>query len=431
MKKKIVVFLLLISTYLSAQHLGSFQDWNTWFIPSSNDFSLPKPENPKNEIKEVLNMQKNIAHQEMMRWNAGSPSYHWQNLMASLWTNGTNEGILANLLLGISTYDATLTAWKIKNQYKRKRPFEVNIKVKTFGPKPTSPSYPCEYAVAAGTAVTIISHFFPEMADSVQRMAQQQMDSRIMSGFAFPSDTKAGFDLGKRIAQAEIEKTKGFLPKQAWDGKVPSDPKLWRGPYAAFPQGGQFTTVVLTNGSQFRPLPPPDFEDEMQELRNFVPSQESQANAFYWNTQNFWLPELNKRMFEYNFHLDPVLSARIYAIASLGSYEGFVSCFDAKYAYWGIRPDQYDPTYKPLLPTPPFPGYPSGHAAISSVMGELYSYLFPLHKDFFLQKAKDAAESRFQGGIHFRSDNEVGLQLGRKVAGAIIESLDKEVILFK
>jgi hypothetical protein len=53
----------------------------------------------------------------------------------------------------------------------------------------------------------------------------------------------------------------------------------------------------------------------------------------------------------------------------------------------------------------------------------LYSYFFPAEEAYFQKKAKDAAESRFQGGIHFRTDNEVGLELGRKVANAMIQKL--------
>ena len=56
-------------------------------------------------------------------------------------------------------------------------------------------------------------------------------------------------------------------------------------------------------------------------------------------------------------------------------------------------------------------------------MEVLYTYFFPNDKTLFKQIAKDGAESRFQGGIHFRTDNEVGLDLGRKVAGKIVERI--------
>jgi membrane-associated phospholipid phosphatase len=133
---------------------------------------------------------------------------------------------------------------------------------------------------------------------------------------------------------------------------------------------------------------------------------------------------LSKKMYEYNLQLNAPLAAKIYATAAIGYYDGFVACFDAKYTYWGIRPEQYDTTFMPVLgSSPPFPGYPSGHAAVSSVTAELYSYFFPADRAYFHQKAKEVAESRFQGGIHFRTDNEVAVELGKKVAAKIIEKI--------
>jgi hypothetical protein len=136
------------------------------------------------------------------------------------------------------------------------------------------------------------------------------------------------------------------------------------------------------------------------------------------------MDNLAKKIFENNLHLNPPRAARINAVVNVTSYDAFVACWDAKYTYWGIRPNQYDTTFRPaIIVTPPFPGYPSGHAALSSAMAEIYSYFFPDEKDLFRQKAKDAAESRFQAGIHFRTDNEVALELGKKVATKIIQKV--------
>ena len=63
---------------------------------------------------------------------------------------------------------------------------------------------------------------------------------------------------------------------------------------------------------------------------------------------------------------------------------------------------------------------------MSGMTGELYSYFFPADKAFFQKRAKDGAESRFQAGIHFRTDNEVGLELGRKVANAVIQKVKND-----
>ncbi|MBD0331302.1 MAG: phosphatase PAP2 family protein [Chitinophagaceae bacterium] len=427
MKKIITILIAVLMTaaYVQAQSEPAAGKWKTWFITSGKDYRLPAPPSYKEEMTLVLSRQQSLdsaGRQQILYWNAGAPGYRWQEMMNKLWMTDTGyNGALANMLLGVATYDATIAAWDTKYAYKRPRPFAADNRIKAYVLKPESPSYPCEYSIAAGVAVTIISHFFPSLADSVNRMAQQVMASRIAAGTAFPSDTRAGFEMGKRIAEKEIEHTKDFVPKTAWDGKMPEGPGRWKGKKPMFPLAGLSKTVVLDSSSQFRPGPPPDFTKDMAELKNFKQTFRSQANAFYWASQDFWNEALNKKIFEYNLHLNPPRAARLYAITAVGYYDAFVACWDAKYAYWGTRPDQYDTTYHSLMPTPPFPGYPSGHAAISGVMGELYSYFFPAERAYFQKKAKEAAESRFQAGIHFRTDNDVALELGRKVAAAIIQ----------
>lgn len=430
MKKSllILVAVILMAAQLQAQLEPNAGNWKTWFIKSGKAYRLPPPSSYKEEIAQVLSRQQGLdaaGWQQIIYWNAGAPGYRWQDMIGKLWmTDTAYRGALSNMLVGVAIYDATIAAWDTKYAYKTARPFVADSRIKVYAIKPESPSYPCEYSVAAGVAVTVISHFFPSMADSVNRMARQLMDSRIAAGLAFPSDTRAGFELGKKIAEKEIELTKGYPPKTAWNGKMPDQPGLWKGKHPMFPMEGLSKTVVLESSSQFRPGPPPDYAKDMAELKNFKPTFRSTANAFYWASQDFWFDQLNKKIFEYNLNLNPPRAARLYAISGVGLYDAFAACWDAKYTYWGTRPDQYDTTFQPvLMGTPPFPGYPSGHATISGMMAGLYSYFFPADSAYFQSKAKDAAESRFQGGIHFRTDNEVGLELGGKVAVMVIQKV--------
>lgn len=432
MKKNVFTLaaLFLVAILSQAQVEPQAGRWKTWFIPSGTTYRLPSPSSYKEEISQVLSQQKNLdaaGRRQIVYWNAGAPGYRWQELISKVWMSDSSyNGILVNMLLGVATYDATIAAWDTKYAYGRPRPFVADTRIKAYMPKPESPSYPCEHSVAAGVAVTLISHFYPSLADSVHRMAKQLMASRIAAGAAFPSDTRAGFELGKQIAEKEIEYTRNFVPKKTdWDGKMPQQSGLWRGNPSS-PLAGKSKTVALDSSSQFRPGSPPDFAKDMAELKNFKQTFRSQANAFYYASQSFGDELLHKKIFEYNIHLNPPQAARLYAITAVGMYDGFVSCWDAKYAYWGIRPDQYDPTYRPLIPTPPFPGYPSGHAMLGSVITELYSYFFPADRAYFQKKAKDGAESRFQGGIHFRTDNEVGLEMGKKVAAIIIQKVKND-----
>jgi len=430
-KYSIIIAVFLIAVRLQAQVEPDAGTWKTWFIPSGKDYRLPAPSSYKNEIAEVLAKQKNlnaVTKQQIIFWNAGAPGYRWQEMMNKLWAVDTGRyAILANMLLGTAIYDATIAAWDTKYAYKRLRPFAADSRIKVYAIKPESPSYPCEHSVAAGVAVAIFSKFFPKLADSVNRMAQQLIDSRIAAGVAFPSDTRAGFDLGKKIAEKEIEHTKDYVTTAQWDGKIPDKPGLWKGKFAMFPTAGLNKTVVLESASEFRPGPPPDFAKEMEEMKNYKQTFRSLSNAFYWANQSWFMDNLPRKMFEQNLQLNPPRAARINAVVNVASYDGFVACWDAKYTYWGIRPNQYDTTYRPaILMTPPFPGYPSGHAAISGTMAEIYSYFFPAEKELFHQKAKEAAESRFQAGIHFRTDNEVALELGKKVAVKVLERVKND-----
>ena len=119
---------------------------------------------------------------------------------------------------------------------------------------------------------------------------------------------------------------------------------------------------------------------------------------------------------------DATAVARIYAILHIAYHDAAIAIFDAKYTYWGIRPSQYDCTYKPLIATPLFPGYPSGHALGAGTTSTVMSYFFPADAKYFQQLAQDCADSRFYAGIHFKIDNETGLRLGKDIGKYIVET---------
>ncbi|HWJ91399.1 MAG TPA: phosphatase PAP2 family protein, partial [Flavisolibacter sp.] len=218
MKKSlpILVIVSFLASGLAAQVEPGAGSWKTWFISSGKSYRLGAPPSYKEEITDVLLRQQNLdsaGWQQIMYWNAGAPGYHWQEMMTKLWQTDTSlRGALANLLMNVSIYDATIAAWDTKYSFKRRRPFMVDKRINSFVISAESPSYPCEYSVAAGAAVFIISHFYPAMADSAKRMADQLMASRVAAGMAFPSDTRAGFELGKRIAEKEIGAKNALLP---------------------------------------------------------------------------------------------------------------------------------------------------------------------------------------------------------------------------
>ncbi|WP_103334251.1 vanadium-dependent haloperoxidase [Pseudotabrizicola formosa] len=131
------------------------------------------------------------------------------------------------------------------------------------------------------------------------------------------------------------------------------------------------------------------------------------------------------------------LAASVDLMARLGiaMADAFIGCWHDKTTYNLLRPVTYinrviDPAWKPLLTTPPFPEYPSGHSTVSAAaatvltaaLGEGYAYEDVTHEregldarryDSFWQAAEEAGKSRLYGGIHFRSAIAQGLTQGR------------------
>jgi hypothetical protein len=99
---------------------------------------------------------------------------------------------------------------------------------------------------------------------------------------------------------------------------------------------------------------------------------------------------------------------------------------DSKYAYWTIRPSQQDPALTPVFPVPNFPSYPSNHSLLSAARGEILAYLFPDDADYARAQAEEAGISRLLAGIHFRSDHEAGVEMGRAIAAKLISIANQD-----
>lgn len=142
---------------------------------------------------------------------------------------------------------------------------------------------------------------------------------------------------------------------------------------------------------------------------------------------------------------DLLETAHLYTILTIGIYEAFISCWDEKYRSNYIRPvtviqEFVDPKWTPILYTPNFPEYPSGHSVVSAsaasvltyYIGENYTFIDstevpygmpPRSFSSFFEASDEAAISRLYGGIHFRPAIENGKAQGRKVGKHVLEKL--------
>lgn len=194
-------------------------------------------------------------------------------------------------------------------------------------------------------------------------------------------------------------------------------------------------------GSPFRA----DALEVLRVARSLTPEQADVAR--FWSDDpmlsstpaGHWIAILGQVLAERRASLG--LAAEAYARLGMALADAFIGCWSAKYRYNLLRPDTYirrllDPSFEALLPTPPFPEYPSGHSVVSAAAAEALTSLFGEDYRFtdhskqgdglaartfrsFREAASEAGISRLYGGIHFRAAIERGLEQGRCIGSKV------------
>jgi len=199
-------------------------------------------------------------------------------------------------------------------------------------------------------------------------------------------------------------------------------------PVGLTPLFGKVKMWNVPTVEEVRPGIPPapgsaEFEKDAKELRdiakNLTEKQRKIANWWSDGLSTYTPPGHWNRLakeFMIKYKMNPLRSARTFAYMNMAIMDAGISCWDAKYYYHYPRPIQTIPGFKTILGTPNFPSYTSGHSTFSAAAAEVLSYIFPNEATYCRDYAREAAESRVYGGIHYRFDSEAGLEQGKKVA---------------
>lgn len=239
------------------------------------------------------------------------------------------------------------------------------------------------------------------------------------------------------------------------------------------PHWASIRTLVLDSAQQYKPIPPTPFSNEegspfymqMMEVyetgKNLTDEQEEIAK--FWDCNPYVSHHQGHVMFatkkitpgghwmgiaciaSRKAKADLMQSVEAYLFTSVALMDGFISCWDEKYRSSLIRPETVinmyvDPDWVPLLQTPPFPEYTSGHSVISSSAAIALTHIFgdsfhfqdttevayglpPREFDSFIHASEEAAISRVYAGIHYMPACEEGVKQGRKVGNFIVSNL--------
>jgi hypothetical protein len=320
-----------------------------------------------------------------------------------------------------------------------------------------------------GTALIFSEEMMNEHRDKVYAELKEK---------GIPEDV---FEASVTFGHAVGEKIKDYFKKDNYHQSrsfpkytVVNDPATWQPTPPAYmeavePHWNKIRTFVLDSAAQFKAGPPPVFStDPNSEFYKIAKevyeakvnmTDEQKAIAMFWDCNPYKMNVKGHVMFAEKkitpgghwMGIASIASAaagkdwkgtvEAFALTAISLNEAFISCWDEKYRTKLIRPETYinqhiDENWVPLLQTPPFPEHTSGHSVASTAAAFTLTQLFgdelhivdstevayglPIREfDGFTQMAKEAAISRFYGGIHYMPAITEGSVQGKQVGELI------------
>jgi len=340
-------------------------------------------------------------------------------------------------------------------------------------------------AAAAAAAHRVASNLYTEPDE------RAVFDAALAEALATVPDGPAetlGLDLGRDVGDAILalrandgaSATMPYAPGAEpgdWNRTFPDflPPLLTAWPFV--------TPFAMSSPSQFRPAAPPaldsaEYAAAVDEVARFGgltsparTADETEIALFWADGGGTFTPPGHWNQIAADVALQhgntPADNARVFALLNIALADAGISAWDAKYEYNVWRPidairrgdsdgndrTPADPAWTPLLKTPPFPAYTSGHSSFSGAADAVLSWFFgpdvPFtnrsdgHTGFtqrplassqiatrsfmsFAQAADEAGRSRIYGGIHFEFDNAVGLAAGRAIGDYVVQHILRE-----
>jgi hypothetical protein len=320
------------------------------------------------------------------------------------------------------------------------------------GPRSASPE-----AAAAAAAHDVLLHYFPA---SEGRLDTQLAAS--LGGVADGSAKEQGIAYGEAAAAH-------FIASRVNDGRnapitfdVPPAPGVWRPTPPTFtpfldPWLSQVKPLTMMSPTQFRPGPPPamtsaKYTADFYEVKALGAKTGSTRTPQQTETGLFTTDiaigpyQAALRDLTARHAMDISDTARLFAAVDMSLTDATISVWDSKYHFGFWRPitaiqladtdgnsdTAPDTAWEPFVATPPYPDYVSGFngvtgaytASLSRILGagaldlNITSVAAGVTRHYDTASAlnRDGIDGRVYLGIHFRTADEVGIDMGTQVA---------------
>lgn len=329
--------------------------------------------------------------------------------------------------------------------------------VQSGGPKGASPE-----AAAVASAHRILAGLFPSRAGVLDALSREMLDA-----LADKRSKAKGVEWGQTVAEAIINWRAADNADAPVEVPARSGPGAWEptppgyAPYL-LPQWGRLVPFAIPTNAWFRPAGPPDLASDawaadyaevklLGGAASAARTPEQTLIALFWadgagteTPPGHWNRIASAVAVATHNSLEE--NARVFALLNVAMADAAICAWDAKYSFDFWRPitairtadldgnlaTEPDGSWSPLIPTPPFPEYVSGHSTFSGaaarVLARFYGsddVRFSVGSDAlpgvvrafgsFSEAATEAALSRLYGGIHFSSSISDGMNAGVEI----------------
>ena len=326
----------------------------------------------------------------------------------------------------------------------------------------TTPAGASIEAAAASAAYTLLTSLF-WLQTPIFDVALENLLASIPEG----QSRSDGIAVGREAARAvlAVRASDGATASVAYTART--GPGLYQltPPVNApplMPHWGQVRPFTLSNAGQFAvkgpaPYASAEFARDFDEVKRLGAKTSSARSKDQTDAARFWVisgvvtDNSAARQVALKKGTSVAENARIFALLNLAGGDVYIACWEAKYRLHHWRPITAirnaastgnpalvgDPTWEPLLVTPAHPEYPAGHTCYAGATERVlqegfgddnsFTLTFPAMKmtrsyRSFSQMGKEVIDARVWGGVHYRTTDEHGFDLGRRIADHVLQT---------
>lgn len=381
-----------------------------------------------------------VTHNPVVSWDE-----HAQTAIWDVAVQQPNEQVRSFAMVSGAAYDAVNAASGM--------PYEPYLL------RPSAPRRRGSVEAAAATAAhTVLAALFPAQQERLRARYEDYL-AGIPGGPSRAGGIAVGRDAG--AAMVEAREDDGAFGDQVWpEGTAPGE---WRPTPPTFASSGAWTgflkPFLIPGLRRFRSPGPPAltsdlYAREVAEVAAVGSATSTTRTPDQTEAAIFWHDRRSvnwgiKRQLAVTQRLDPLETARMFALVDIAVADAGTVCFRDKHRWSFWRPitaiveagadgnpaTAADPGWTPLLVTPPFPEYPSGHAAGTGARMSAFAAYFrrdripfsgfsvdanaTRHYTSFSRALEELIGARIWGGLHFRTADIDGAALGKAVTGHI------------